>query len=875
MTARDSGFHAQDPEEALSTLGVDREQGLSDEDASRRLVEHGHNELRESTKRSPLAILADQFRSLVIVILAAAAILAFLFGQLVEGAAIVAVLLVNTIIGFVSEWRAVRSVEALREMRQPRTRLRRGGEEMEVAVELVAPGDIVLLERGDVVPADLRVIEAEGLRVNEAALTGESVTAPKSSKTVERDSPLAERSCMLFKGTTVVEGSAEAVAVATGMETELGHISEMTEETEAAATPLEKRLDRLGSRLAWLALATAGAIGALGLATGQPTLVMVQTALALGVAAVPEGLPIVSTLALAKGMWLMAQRNVVIKKLSAVETLGATTVIFSDKTGTLTQNRMSVVRILTAGDTIELDRGAPDTLEGHAALRRALEIGVLCSNAELGEAGSEPSGDPTEVALLRAGERFGLTRAALLDEMPEMREVSFDPESMMMATYHGLDDGLAVVVKGAPERVLEACEGIADETAEAEKELSDEVREEWLGRARELAEEGFRLIALADKRVAEKDDAPYESLRFVGLSILADPLREDARDAIYECRRAGIRVIMVTGDKLETARSIARELGILREEEDSEHRVVSGHEIAERGDDVFDAAVFARLHPEQKLELVDAFQRKGEVVAMTGDGVNDTPALKKADIGVAMGQRGTEAARQVADMVLEDDALSSVVAAVKHGRITFDNIRKAVVFMLCTNVAEVTAVGIAAIAGFPLPLRALQILYLNVITDVFPAIALSVGPGERGVMERDPRPPGESVITRAHWRWICVLGGAIALSVLGGLGAGLVVLDLAEARAVTISFLVIAFAKLWFVFNLRSPESNIVNNDIVRNRWIWSAIAVCIVVLLGAVYLPGISDVLHTVAPDARGWATVGLLSFLPLLVGQAILLRR
>jgi P-type Ca2+ transporter type 2C len=619
---------------------------------------------------------------------------------------------------------------------------------------------------------------------------------------------------------------------------------------------------------------------------------MIETALALGVAAIPEGLPIVATIALARGMYLMARRNVLIKKLPAVETLGATRVIFTDKTGTLTENRMTLRKIATpAGDfvldensgKVESERGGAD----HPLLRRVVEVGVLCNNAAVRDLDGdkipdEEQGDPTETALLRAGFALDMPRRKLLEEKPEEREDPFDSEKMMMATYHKSENGLEVAVKGAPGRVLEACDRIAGEGGDRDgSPMDDRTREQWIERSETLAGEGLRVLAAADKIASGADEEPYRNLRFLGLFGLLDPARKDVRQSIRECQDAGIRVVMVTGDQPATAAAIGKQTGVVGEEED-EPDLIHGSELKDPDEmneqerrHAIETSIFARVSPEQKLHLVKLMQAEGLTVAMTGDGVNDAPALKKADIGVAMGKRGTDAAREVSDMVLRDDAFTSIVAAVRQGRIIFGNIRKSVMFMLCTNVAEVIAVAAASVAGgftaLPIPLLPLQILYLNVITDVFPALALSMGEGEPGIMKKQPRPREESVLTRDHWKSIGGWALLIAVCVLGSLTIAFYVLGYEQNKAVTISFLTLAFGKLWFVYNLRSPGTRLFQNDIVRNKYVAGSIILCIGLLAAAVYMPGLSDVLATRNPGVRGWLLILGASLVPFFWGQIL----
>ena len=876
--------HARSADDVLESLDVSRQRGLSSKEVRRRRKKYGRNQLRETQRRSAWRILLDQFKSVVLIVLAVAAVLAFAFTQFAEGVAVTAVLLLNALIGFFSEWRAVRSMEALRKIGTSRVRLLRDGRQRQVAIDALVPGDIVLEEGGDIVPADLRLIEANNVRVEEAALTGESVAVDKRLEPVEPDTPVADRSNMLFKGTTIAEGSAVGVVVATGMQTELGRIAEMAETAEKETTPLQRRLNRLGQRLALITLGIVLVVAAAGLAAGRPTLLMIETAIALGLAAIPEGLPIVATIALARGMWLMAQRQALINRLPAVETLGATGYIFTDKTGTLTENRMTLRRVATPRDNQELaiDRNGvePDESELDPLVRRVLEVGVLCSNASLDDEDADgwpeqSQGDPTEVALLHAGFAYGLRREALVEQKDEAREVAFDPDVMMMATFHRLDDGYDVAVKGAPQAVLEVCTTIAGDDSGEDRPFDEDQRDQWLEKAENMAGDGLRVLAVADKRAAATDEEPYADLRLLGLVGLYDPPRKDAIDAIAACQQAGIRVIMVTGDQPATARAIGAQTGLV---EQDGVEVIHGRDLQhpeqftdERRRQVLRTRIFARVSPEQKLHLVDVFQQAGRIVAMTGDGINDAPALRKADIGVAMGLRGTDAAKEAADMVLKDDALSSIVAAVAQGRVIFGNIRKSVMFMLCTNVAEILAVSLATVANAPLPLRPLQILYLNVITDVFPALALGVGKGYSGVMNRPPRDPKEPVLTHGHWAAIGGWSTLIAACVLGALALAVVWLQLATTAAVTVSFLTLGFGKLWFTFNLRDPGTTIFNNDVVRNPWVWGAIVLCIGLLLLAVYLPGLSDVLPAVPLGWRGWSVVIGMSLVPLVVGQTL----
>jgi P-type Ca2+ transporter type 2C len=885
----DHQFHSKSSSDVINFFETSVESGLTSGQYRQKIRQYGKNRLRKSERRSPIRILFEQFKSVVIAVLLVAALIAFLFQQWTEGIAISAVLIVNTLIGFFTEWKATRSMEALQKLDRHTIRVRREDKEQEVDTTSLVPGDVVIIESGDLVPGDIRLIEANNLRINESALTGESVPVLKTLDAAEKNAVLSERTSMLYKGTVATDGSGEGVVTAIGMETELGNISNLAEQAEKESTPLQKKLDNLGRKLAWITISIAVLIAVTGLIVGQDLRIMIETAIALGVAAIPEGLPIVATIALARGMYVMAQKNVLINKLQAVETLGSTGVIFTDKTGTLTENHMTLRAVNTPNKDFQLDeqntnRDTSISDDDSLALRLLLKASVLCNNASItdednDQIAEEEQGDPTETALLRAGLNFGLKRDDLLSDFPEVREVSFDSETMMMATVHELRDQYYIAVKGAPEKVLQACSTRINDDKDSQEKLNENDIQQWLKRSEELANQGLRLLAVADKTVSDSDDEPYSDLRFLGLAGLMDPARSDVKSAIEECHKAGIRVIMVTGDQGPTAAAIAYETGISNEKNpryihSSDFKDPDTLDQAER-EKILETNIFARVSPEQKLQLIEMMQNDGFTVAMTGDGINDTPALKKADIGIAMGKRGTDAARQIADMVLLDDAFKSIVTAVKYGRIIFGNIRKSVMFMLCTNVAEVLAVTAATVIGgfyfFPIPLLPLQILYLNVVTDVFPALALGLGTGEEDIMKKKPRPKNEPVLTFDHWKAIGGWSVIITLSVLGALAAAIYQAGFEAERAVTVSFLTLGFGKLWFTYNLRNPGSKFLSNDIVRNPYVAGSIVLCIFLLLATVYMPGLSDILGTRDPGVTGWYILLGMSLIPFIWGQIL----
>jgi len=867
----------------LGTLDVDPDKGLNATEVRQRRKRYGQNRLRGAEPTPAWRILLEQFESLVVLLLAVAAVVSFAFGDRAESLAIAAVIFINAAIGFVTELRAVRSMEALRELGSVSAKVRRESQVEEMSAEGLVPGDIAVVSGGDVVTADLRLVEASKLQADESALTGESVPVSKATGPLEPETPLAERANMLFKGTAVTRGAGEGVVVATGMDTELGQISSLVEEAEEEVTPLEERLSQLSHRLIGVTVAVGALVTVGGILAGREAVLMMETGIALAVASVPEGLPIVATVALARGMWRMAQRNALINRLSAVETLGSTTVILTDKTGTLTENRMTVTRLQlgdaeieisgvgleTTGEFIRDDQ--PVSASDDELLRRALTVGVLCNNAALQQdhGDIDAVGDPMEVALLVAGAKADLRPEQLLEEWPEAREVAFDTKVNMMATFHRGDSQFLVVVKGAPEAVLDASVGYV--THGGERDMTDEARRKWQSWNQAMAAEGLRVLALASRRTENKGADPYRELSLLGLVGFLDPPRDDVREAIRACKEAGIRVTMVTGDHTETARSIAVGVGLV---EDEGAQVIEGSELEDveqlsENDRLLEGRIFARVTPKQKLNLIALHQKAGEIVAMTGDGVNDAPALKKADIGVAMGRRGTEVAREASDMVLRDDAFSTIVAAIEQGRVIFDNIRRFVLYLLSCNVSEVVVVAVTSLLNVPLPIRPMQILFLNLVTDVFPALALGVGEGDPVVMQRPPRPPKEPILARRHWLAVGGYGGLITLSVLGAFALALQWLDVGNERAVTIAFLTLAFAQLWHVFNMRDIKSGIVRNNVTLNRAVWGALALCIALLLAALYVPPLARLLRVVDPGAEGWGVILGMSAIPVLVGQ------
>lgn len=875
-------------EDSVKKLQVEPSQGLSTTEVSARLQTFGHNMLREVKSKSSLTIFINQFKNLIVVFLIVASLLSFSFGEYVEGLAIGIVIVINAIIGFVTELKGARSIEALRKLGSVSSRVRRDGRISEILANDLVPGDIIILEGGDVISADLRVITASRLQSDESVLTGESLPVGKSVEVLAEGTSLADRENMLFKGTALTRGSGEAVVIATGMDTELGKISSLVAGTKEDATPLEKRLNQLGNWLIWVCLIIAVFVVVTGLMAGQELYLMIETGIALAVASIPEGLPIVATIALARGVWRMAKRNALIKELDAVETLGATSIICTDKTGTLTENRLTAVKFAIATGAIDIhinslekektfvgDGGEISLPENNRALQHVLEVGVLCNNAEitLSPEGTimKSVGDPLEVALLAIAVKAGMTREDLAVQYPEDKETSFDSDIKMMATYHRVEEGYRVAVKGAPESVIEACDTLF--TGDGKTALTAEDRKKWIQLNEEMAAKGLRVLALAEKQSNNLEEEPYAKLQFVGLVGLMDPPREDVKEALAQCREAGIRVIMATGDQAVTAQAIGRAVGLVTEDN---AQVIHGLDLGKLADlseaekdRIASAQLFARVSPSQKLDLIALHQERHAIVAMTGDGVNDAPALKKADIGIAMGLRGTQVAREASDMILKDDSFASIVHAVKQGRIIFKNIRAFVIYLLSCNLSEVMTVTCAMLLGMPLPLLPLQILFLNIVTDVFPALALAAGEENDNIMKNKPRDKREPIMSKTHWFVVSGYGAMMTCAVLGAFYISLNIMNLPEKESVTISFLTLAFAQLWHVFNMRARNSGFLNNAIIKNPFIWGALALCTVLLLLALYVPFMANILRLANPGFIGLALVLAMSLMPLLGGQ------
>jgi len=846
-------------------LGVECGRGLSDEQARARRKRYGSNRLVRQRRRGALRVLLDQFTSLITLLLAGAAALGFAFGDPEEGSAILAVILFNAGLGFATEWHALRSMEALRVLGQVPAVIRRDGQHRRVNAEELVPGDVLLLEAGDVVPADARILECARLQADESLLTGESQPVDKTASVLAPDTHLFERSNMMYRGSALVRGAAEAIVTGTGSGTELGDIAALTGSAGSEPSPLDRTLRRLGRLLVMLTGLVCGLVAVAGVAAGRDLVLTLETAIALAVAAIPEGLPIVATIALARGMWRMARNNALIERLTAVATLGATSLIIADKTGTLTANRMRVRRLLTADGEYRPGRGPPPP----TALN-LLEAAALCNTAELapGTQLAGALGDPTELALLESARDAGLDIDRIREAAPSLHLVPFDSDSKMMAWIRQRQAGPVIYVKGAPEHVLDACTRVASQ--DGARPLTPALRQEWLEQAETLGRAGLRSLAVASRPAEQADAHPYRDLVLLGIAGLADPPREGISGDMQACHRAGIRVVMVTGDQLATATAIAEEVGLCPPGHtcsvlDARH--LAGTDTAQR-ERLMNADVISRASPRLKLELISMQQAAGLIVAMTGDGVNDAPALKKADIGIAMGKRGTQVAREAAAMVLEDDEFSTIIKAIAQGRAIYANIRKFVIYLLSCNLSEILVIGLATLSGAAPPLLPLQILFLNMVTDVFPALALGMCGAETGIMQRPPRPAAQPLITRRHWRQIVTHAGVISAAVLASLACVPLLAGDDPGSRTSVAFLVLALAQLLHVFNMRAHASPVLVNEVTRNPWVWVAILLCLAIIAAALAIPALRELLGLGLPSPPLWALICLASLLPVALG-------
>jgi Ca2+-transporting ATPase len=884
--------------EAAGAQGVDPRAGLTWEEARSRQERSGRNELSEGKKISPATLLLNQFKDFMVLVLMGATLISGLLGEYLDAVTIIAIIIMNGVLGFIQEFRAERSLRALKELSAPSAKVIREGEGHQIAARELVPGDIVLLESGDRIPADLRFLEANGLYVEESALTGESVPVAKHTGALaDEDVPLGDQRNLGFMGTMVTQGTGRGVIVRTGMETEMGKIADLIQNTDAMMTPLQHRLEQLGKILIGVAIGLTVMVVVAGILHGQPPYAMFLAGVSLAVAAIPEGLPAIVTIALALGVQRMIKRKAIVRKLPSVETLGCASVICSDKTGTLTQNKMTVTHLWVSGQVFEVSgdgyapygaihtAGVQIDARKEPVLDKLLQVSVLCNNAKLrqeetdnrkkkGKEKTESvwniSGDPTEGALVVLGAKAGYTADTLQDNYQRMHELPFDSERKRMSVIVSHASGRMVCTKGAPDVLLQHCSYVLWEgkvipftpTLKAKVTAANEG----------MAKSALRVLGLAyrDLKPSDRHDG-YEhveqQLVFVGLAGMIDPPRREVREAISKCRKAGIKTVMITGDHQATAEAIAHDLGMLP----SGGLVMNGQQLALMGDGelesrVEDIYVYARVSPEHKLRIVKALQRRGHVVAMTGDGVNDAPAIKAADIGIAMGISGTDVSKEASALILSDDNFATIVAAIEEGRGIYENIRKFIRYLLASNVGEILTMFFAMMAGLPLPLLPIQILWVNLVTDGLPAMALGVDQAEKDLMTQKPRLAKENIFARRLGWKIVSRGVLIGLCTLAAFWIALVN-DPQDpdnlAHAQSIAFATLVMAQLIHVFDCRSSRS-IFHRNPLQNAYLVLAVLSSLALMLGVLYVPHMQPIFKTVPLGWQDWILVLIAAGIP-----------
>lgn len=875
-------WYARSQDEIGREFGVDPAVGLTEEEATRRRASNGRNELPEALPPSLWQMLAAQFTSLIVWVLVGAAVVSGLLGEWVDAGAILAIVLLNGLLGFLQEYRAEQSLAALRTLAVTYARVVRGGTRLNLSSTELVPGDIVDVEAGDHVPADARLLQAASLRTQEAALTGESTPVEKLSAALpDSDLPLADQRNLLFMGTTVTGGKGRAVVVAIGSGTELGRIATLMTAVPVEPTPLQRRLEQFGHVLLALSLGIVLVVFGLGVWRGEPLFDMFLTAVSLAVAAIPEGLPAIVTTTLALGVMRMVKRHALIRRLPAVETLGAATVICTDKTGTLTKNEMTVTQVALDDRVIEVtgEGYAPageivggDPREG--ALRELLWTALLCNGASLKRADGKWTvvGDPTEGALLVAGGKGGWWKEELEREQPLLGELPFDSDRKMMTVVRRSQGRAVAYVKGAPDVLLGRCDDYVTETGER-RPLTEPLRQAILSRNQQFAQRALRVVAFA-QRVLDPEPASFEPevleqrLCFLGLAAMKDPLRPEAKSAVDLCRSAGIATVMITGDHKDTALAIAREAGFAS----GPTQALSGLELnaltdAELAARVRTVSVYARVSAEHKLRIVRAWRAQGAVVAMTGDGVNDAPAVREADIGIAMGVTGTDVTKDASDMVVTDDNFASIAAAVEEGRSIYANIRKSVHYLLSCNLSEVLVMLGSTVLGWPLPLLPIHILWINLVTDGFPALALAVDPAAPDVMKRPPRDPQAPLLDRRRFLTVCVQGLVMAVATLAVFGIALSIVKDEVPFARTMTFTTLVWVQFLHAFTCRHDRYSLFQIGVASNPMLVGAVLVSALLQAGILVSPWGQEIFKVVPLRADEWAVIAGLGTLPFLI--------
>ncbi|MCX7780358.1 MAG: calcium-transporting P-type ATPase, PMR1-type [Negativicutes bacterium] len=892
-------WHARSVEEAVRFWLTSPHDGLATQDVKSRLDKFGYNELTVKEKTPWWQRFIAQFQDFMVLVLLGATLVSAFLGEFTDAVTILAIVLLNAILGFIQEYRAEQSMEALKKLAAPTARVLRNATAQHVPARELVPGDIILLEPGDKIAADGRLIETSSLEIEEATLTGESLPVRKAAdRQYQEDSPLGDRKNMVYAGTSVTRGRGKAVVCATGMHTEVGKIAGMIQDAENEETPLERRLESLGRLLVWGCLCICLVVVLTGIMKGEPLMLMLMSGISLAVAAIPEGLPAIVTVALALGVQRMIKRNAIVRKLPAVETLGCTTVICSDKTGTLTQNAMTVRQIFANGRFYDVT-GVGYDIKGDFLLNKqefnvkkdkfllqCLTIGSLCNNSTLkrnnvsianiwrrsGEDGWSIEGDPTEGALVVAAAKAGIWRSDIEKQWRRIGEIPFEADRRRMSVAYRHESTSLLYVKGAPDTIVELCRYQGD--GERETPLTPEIVSAILEANERMTSQAQRVLAVAYRRLAPAEadnlnDTLERELVFVGLLGMIDPPREEVKHAIAVCRQAGIKTVMITGDHRNTAVAIASELHMYKE---GVHKAMTGRELDQISDQelarsIGGIAVFARVSPSHKLRIVRALKQCGHIVAMTGDGVNDAPAIKEADIGVAMGITGTDVTKEASAMVLADDNFATIVAAVEEGRGIYDNIRKFIRYLLSCNIGEVLTMFLATLSGLPLPLLPVQVLWVNLVTDGLPAMALGIDPNDRDIMNRPPRNPGESVFSRGLSRKIILRGVQIGLSTLGVFTLlYMVTVDLALAR--TGAFCTLVFCQLFHVFDCRSEVFTVFEIGLLKNRYLVAAVLCSALMQLSVLYVPFLNAIFDTVPLTLTEWAIILTVSGWTFLLG-------
>ena len=877
-TPKDSTYpienaYSKNDDDIAKILDTNLQTGLQESTIDERMKKYGLNSYAEQKQKSIWLILFEQFKSPIILLLVVAAGFSFFFQDWIEGFAIIGVIFITAALGFFMELQARNSMKALKEMDISLSKVWRDNALKEIPSERIVPGDVLVLEAGDMVLADARAVEVNQFEIDESALTGESLPVEKNIEIIEKDVSLADKINLIFKGTSVVKGNARAIVTGTGLHTELGKITRLVETAKQDDTPLEKKLRGLTKILMIITAAFASIFIIVGLLQGKQFYLIIETALALAVAAIPEGLPVVSIIALTYGMLRLARKNVLIKRLSSVETLGGINTIFTDKTGTLTENKIDVNSLVFFDEDISIDKSNKDssaaTIKNKVALEKLLLISTLCNNAvskEEKEDKKKHLGDPIEIALLQFVNTNHARAADINTSYPRIAEEPFNSETKLMATLHKKDSDNFVAAKGAVEELINKCSFyyVSDRVVP----LTDADKKIFLGKAEVIQAQGSKVLAFAFKEAANiPTDNFLSDLTLAGLIGFLDPPRMEVVEALQSCRDAGIKVIMITGDHPATALNIAEKIKL----SEKDNVVINGKELDTQlpEEKLFAATIFARVTPKQKLDMVSLYQKQGNIVAMTGDGINDAPALKKADIGIAMGIRGTQVAKETAAMILKDDSFTSIVAAIMQGRVIFKNIKNFLMYLLSCNLSEIFIVFFYGLLNLPFSILPLQILFLNLVTDIFPALALGLGKGNKLIMKIPPRNPQQPIVIKRDWFTINAYAVLLALPIMVVTWYYSYYLKYDAQLCNNISFFSLALSQLWHVLNLSSRKISFLNNEITRNKFIWAALLLCIAILAVFYFVHPLNKYIGVQMLSTSTWLIIGLTSMAPVALIQ------